>query len=552
MYQPLNEQLKHAAWAGLEWIWLPPAAEGAPAQGEGQATGNVYFRQTLSLDQEPVRAWIQVWSDTGYGLWVNGHSAYESPQGLGWSHQDDIEHLLHAGDNTIAIEFYVGRSRYWWSGLLLAGEVELADGRVIPLRSDTTWLSRPDPAAGWQSPAAPAAGWQPAMRTAKVFYPERAPDAPILPVAPGSSPAPGRPRIDFASFDPNVLRRQVASFYGIEDADQLRIPGERYVAFQAGGYWAPLEKLPDGSIAAVVRAGGCHSGRDGRLLWIRSYDGGKHWAAPVVVADSAWNDYGCALGALADGTLIVGYRKYRNYDGRGNYVERDDTSYPIYGETMVIRSEDDGRTWDKPEVTSPRGEPCNLPYGKMVEFLDGTVWMAEYHGVPYYRASHDKGKSWGPLQTITTQDCNETALLRLREGPVIAAIRGGDEGGQACWVTRTEDRGATWSPPLQVTEPGEHPPDLIQLQSGRLLLTFGRRVFPFGVQVMFSDDLGKSWYRPQRHILTWDAFHDHGYPSSVQMEDGTIVTIYYATGNRLHPEIGVHTGVIRWREDVSK
>ncbi|MBI3942725.1 MAG: hypothetical protein HY326_06905, partial [Chloroflexi bacterium] len=91
MYHPLNEQLKHAAWAGLEWIWLPPAA------ASQNTAGNVFFRQTLSLDGEPVRAWIQVWSDTGYGLWVNGHSAYESPRGLGWSHQDDIEHLLHAG-----------------------------------------------------------------------------------------------------------------------------------------------------------------------------------------------------------------------------------------------------------------------------------------------------------------------------------------------------------------------------------------------------------------------------------------------------------------------
>jgi hypothetical protein len=65
---------------------------------------------------------------------------------------------------------------------------------------------------------------------------------------------------------------------------------------------------------------------------------------------------------------------------------------------------------------------------------------------------------------------------------------------------------------------------------------------------MFSDDRGDTWYRPARFILTSDAIHDHGYPSSVQLDDGTIVTTYYATGNRLHPEIDNHLGVVRWHE----
>jgi len=115
-------------------------------------------------------------------------------------------------------------------------------------------------------------------------------------------------------------------------------------------------------------------------------------------------------------------------------------------------------------------------------------------------------------------------------------------------VSHTDDEGATWSTPVQVTDPWEIPPDLIELHSGRLLIAFGRRTFPQGVQVMFSDDRGQTWYRPERFILTSDAMHDHGYPSSVQLADGTIVTIYYATGNRAHPEVGMHTGIVLWHE----
>lgn len=272
--------------------------------------------------------------------------------------------------------------------------------------------------------------------------------------------------------------------------------------------------------------------------------------APVVIADSPWCDYGCSFGVLSDGTMIVGYWKVRHYDGRGNVLEGDEKDHQLYAQTLVTRSEDGGETWEPPQLLTPPGTPASLPYGKMVEFPDGTVWMHKYRERPCYRVSRDRGRTWGPLQAITTQNCNETAMVRLDNGRIVAAMRGFiDNGnGQACWVCLTDDDGKTWSKPVQVTERAEIPPDLIQLQSGRLLLTFGRRTFPQGVQVMYSDDRGDTWYRPDRFILTSDAIHDHGYPSSVQLDDGTIVTTYYATGNRLHPEIDNHLGVVRWRE----
>ena len=45
-------------------------------------------------------------------------------------------------------------------------------------------------------------------------------------------------------------------------------------------------------------------------------------------------------------------------------------------------------------------------------------------------------------------------------------------------------------------------------------------------------------------LVDFDDAWDGGYPASVQFEDGTIVTAYYASGASFHNRY--HMGVIRW------
>ncbi|MFH1919617.1 MAG: hypothetical protein ABIP48_07035 [Planctomycetota bacterium] len=46
-----------------------------------------------------------------------------------------------------------------------------------------------------------------------------------------------------------------------------------------------------------------------------------------------------------------------------------------------------------------------------------------------------------------------------------------------------------------------------------------------------SEDGGTTWGFDKRVFLAWKALNsDCGYPSAVQLEDGTIVTLYYAVG----------------------
>jgi hypothetical protein len=93
------------------------------------------------------------------------------------------------------------------------------------------------------------------------------------------------------------------------------------------------------------------------------------------------------------------------------------------------------------------------------------------------------------------------------------------------------DKGYTWSDPVPVTQGSQHPPDVCRLRSGRLLLTHGNRRTPYGVGAVISLDQGRTWLYDRRVLLAWTSRNtDCGYPSTVQLSDGTIVTMYYSVG----------------------
>jgi hypothetical protein len=89
---------------------------------------------------------------------------------------------------------------------------------------------------------------------------------------------------------------------------------------------------------------------------------------------------------------------------------------------------------------------------------------------------------------------------------------------------------------MRVTRDGEHPADLTVLQSGCVLLTFGRRIRPMGCGALWSEDGGHTWRADREILLAGDGVEsaDLGYPSTVQLADGHIVTVlYYASGSEM-------------------
>jgi hypothetical protein len=121
---------------------------------------------------------------------------------------------------------------------------------------------------------------------------------------------------------------------------------------------------------------------------------------------------------------------------------------------------------------------------------------------------------------------NETSVVDLGGGRLLAAMRS-EKGGHLA-VTISGDGGYVWSDPVRITEDGEHPADLIRLENGWVLMTYGVRNPPRGVHALLTRDGGKTWEKAGKIILADEALNtDCGYPSSVEAEKGKIVTLYY-------------------------
>ena len=66
----------------------------------------------------------------------------------------------------------------------------------------------------------------------------------------------------------------------------------------------------------------------------------------------------------------------------------------------------------------------------------------------------------------------------------------------------------------------------MRLRDGRLLMTYGHRRPPFGNQARTSTDHGRTWSEPL--VISADgASGDLGYPSTVELGDGSLATVWY-------------------------
>jgi hypothetical protein len=91
--------------------------------------------------------------------------------------------------------------------------------------------------------------------------------------------------------------------------------------------------------------------------------------------------------------------------------------------------------------------------------------------------------------------------------------------------TESADGGKTWTTPHPIGVWGL-PSHLLRLRDGRLVMTYGYRRAPFGNQARVSPDRGATWSAPIA-ISTDGASGDLGYPSTVELADGSLLTVWY-------------------------
>jgi photosystem II stability/assembly factor-like uncharacterized protein len=333
-------------------------------------------------------------------------------------------------------------------------------------------------------------------------------------------------------------------------------PAARAAVVTGQGYFPVACRLHDGRIAVVLRGGAPHLGIKGRLDMVVSDDQGRTWSKPTVVVDSELDDRNPAFGQAKDGTLVVGFWRTATYDDAGNWDDKLDKEMS----TWVTRSADGGKTWSEPSRIETSDLRYGSPYGKIVTMPDGAMLMAVY-GTPraepgrppvagdwsYVYRSTDHGRTWSRFATPGEKRFNETALLRLRSGELLAAMRTVAPD-QDVWLARSTDDGRTWGEAVKLTPPLVHPADLVELRDGRVLLVAGERRGPFGVRgLVATPDGGDALRRAPLFTLVDTATNgDCGYPSSVVLDDGRVLTVYYAVGDTEHAGWGEHCAAVTY------
>lgn len=317
---------------------------------------------------------------------------------------------------------------------------------------------------------------------------------------------------------------------------------------------ADLISLRSGDLLLTTREGSEHISRDGDVILVRSKDGGKTWGEKQVIASIPDVDEreGCGI-QLRDGTVLIFIFYNALYRDNGEY-EWNWSKDVQFGKgkrwlgTYVIASKDDGKTWSKPQHIDTKGMPftdIEGPADAPVQMPDGSILLPvmayNVRGDIQNQAavllrSADNGATWGYLSTVAQDpggklaNFAEPGIVRTRTGRIVAALRNhGPE--QAIWVTWSDDDGKTWTPAKQSPMIG-HPADLIQLADGRLLCTYGsrpdRHANPGGIRASFSKDNGATWKANEEVVIRQDFLNiDIGYPESMQMADGRILTVYY-------------------------
>jgi Neuraminidase (sialidase) len=170
----------------------------------------------------------------------------------------------------------------------------------------------------------------------------------------------------------------------------------------------------------------------------------------------------------------------------------------------------------------------------------GTEKIADKFRLSVYK-SDDTGASWyktceipSPLNPSGYPVINENHIIELSPGRLLALFRAEaflqvkEENG-FLRQSISNDNGYTWSSPLATPIYG-YPAHLLRLRDGRILCSYSRRRAPYSIEAVISEDDGKSWNVDHTMVLhRIDDEADMGYPSSIELTDGEIMTVFYVS-----------------------
>lgn len=315
--------------------------------------------------------------------------------------------------------------------------------------------------------------------------------------------------------------------------------------------WPAITRAANGDLLVLFCESEEHLGPDGRILLMRSSDNGSTWQGPEVVYDTVVDDRESGITVLADGRLLAhlwsthwqekAYRGLAPNSYESSVLQRwiEHVNRSVYQNARPLQrawlsiSHDNGRTWSKP-VDGPDSVHGGVQLFNSSILVAGYRNHAQYCGV--YQAD-STGTGWREIAAIRSPQPDsfyfgEPHLCQLQSGRVLMMMRATEtrynDQGKNCflWETLSDDNGKTWVDPF-VTPLWGFPPHLLALQDGRVLCTYGYRRPPNGERACISSD-GVVWDARNEIIVRADAPNgDLGYPASIELEPGKILTVYY-------------------------
>lgn len=338
----------------------------------------------------------------------------------------------------------------------------------------------------------------------------------------------------------------------------LKLLDTRIISWKPPLYhgWPTLARKRNGELVLAFSGGReKHVCPFGRLEWMRSKDNGITWGWPQVVSDGPIDDRDAGVVETAQGSVLIttftslayepvlaraekakpgepgafsDARLLDEWRAVHNRLTADERKQELG--CYMLRSPDGGRTWSarySVPLNSPHG-PINLADGSLL-YPGKDLWGDGRVGVCH---STDDGVTWSWLSVFkprvgdSVKEYHELHAVQAADGRVICHIRNHNAANKnETLQCESTDGGRTWTEPHGIGVWGL-PSHLLRLKDGRLLMTYGYRRKPFGIQARVSRDHGRSW--GDAMTLADDGIGgDLGYPSTVECDDGTLVTVWY-------------------------
>lgn len=289
-------------------------------------------------------------------------------------------------------------------------------------------------------------------------------------------------------------------------------------------------KTRNGDLLIVYRDGLTHaSGKaeDGRIMAVRSTDGGATWSKPaVVVDDPKFDDRNAAVSCMDDGTLCVIFDKY--LAGKGGKQHHW---------AWLTVSKDDGGTWSEPAKVSKtenvhtRSRAIDLGSGKwLIPYSESTNSPTAASFVALFDPKSGEFEEIAITPRGNRALADETSIVETADGRILAMIRSNWD--PQLFQVESVDGGKTWSEPKASGIPSQFTPcETTCLKDGRLVTAFSFRERR-DERLVVSRDGGRTW-DVENSVELYDGTRnvggDRSYPSFIQIDDETLGCVLYET-----------------------